>query len=99
MSTKNRAVTKNPPSYHHRRKAEHQAWLRGLKRRCARCSEHRAHRLTVLDKETGRGLGMSVGGWSTPKSRRDAIAERAIVLCFKHGYEYRRELRDLPRES
>lgn len=77
--------------YHHRRKNEHRSWLRDFKQRCVRCGETTPHKLTVLDAETGRGLGLSEGGWSLPTTRRDELVERSIVLCHSCGYRYRRE--------
>lgn len=86
--------------YVSRRKSEHRAWLRDFKRRCERCSEHRSHLLTVLDRATGRGLGMSEGGWSMPISRRDEIVQHAVVLCQRHGNLYRRERHaEVPQEA
>ena len=79
-------------SYHHRRKADHRAWLRSVKRQCERCSEHRSQVLTVLDRETGRTLGVSEGGWSMPITRRNELLERAIILCQRCGYRYRQEV-------
>lgn len=80
-----------PDNYHQRRKAEHRAWLQSFKQRCARCDERRAHKLTILDPATGRGVGVSEGGWSMPTKRREEIAATAIVLCHSCGYRYRQD--------
>lgn len=81
-------------AYRARRKAAHRFWLHAIKTRCERCGDQRLHMLTIVDRATGKGLGLGASGWGVPEKVREDRMRNALVLCQACGHHYRRGLRD-----
>lgn len=78
--------------YRNAQQDEHRRWLQAVKRACAHCGQTNYAALRIVDRETGKSVGITMKQWGMSRPRRDALMQGAVVLCATCQKSQRREM-------